>query len=330
MEIKDINLIHMDETKRDLGQVRDFSFDLAYGADENNFELKVNANNDLTKACKASHMIYIEGTEYGGRVDRVRSVTANNQIVYIGRTWHGIMEGKVLAPDEGEDYLEVSGDANQIIGDMIQRVRLGEIFRASERISNIAISGYKFDRYTKMYTGIKKMLRKNRAKLIVTFQNGYVELSAEPIVDYSKDDEFDSTQVEMIIEKAYRTVNHMICLGTGELKERQVIHLYIQKDGSVGYKPFYCGMDEIVEVFDYPNAESLEELEKKGTEALLEAAGDGELKMDLEATQKYDIGDIVGGKDITTGITVTKAIIKKIVSIKAEKISIQHEIKEEE
>lgn len=322
----DFDLIYMDETKRDQGQIRDFSFDLAYGSDENDFELTVNANNHV---CRESFMVYIEGTEYGGRIDKIRSVTANNQIVYIGRTWHGILEGKVLEPDVGADYLEVSGDANEIIGQMIQRTELGGMFTASRELSGISVSGYKFDRYTKMYTGLKKMLKKYGAKLIVTFKDGLVELSAAPIVDYSRDDEFDSDQVEMVIEKAYRTVNHMICLGAGELKDRDVIHLYIQRDGSVGDTIFYTGLDEITEIFDYPNAESLEELRKGGTDALIEAAGDGELKMDLDATQSYDIGDIVGGKDITTGITVKKAIIKKIVNVKAEKITIQHEIKEE-
>lgn len=322
----EFDLIYMDEKKRDLGQLREFSFDLAYGSNENDFELTVNSNNHK---CRASYMVYIEGTEYGGIIDRIRSVTANNQIVYIGRTWHGIMEGKVLEPNDGDDYLEVSGDANQIISEMVERTKLGGVFTASRELSGISISKYKFDRYTKMYTGLKKMLKKNGAKLIITFRDGYVELAAKPVVDYSQDDEFDSSQVEMVIEKAYRTVNHMVCLGSGELKERQVIHLYIQGNGQVGYTPFYTGLDEIVEVFDYPNAESIEELEKQGKAALLERAGDGELKMDLDATQNYDIGDIVGGNDLTTGITVKKAIIKKIVNIKAEKIAISHEIKEE-
>lgn len=322
----EFDLIYMDETRRDQGQLKDFSFDLAYGSDENNFELTVNTNNHV---CRPSYMVYIEGTEYGGRIDRIRSVTANNQIVYIGRTWHGILEGKVLSPDVGADYLEVSGDANEIIRQMIQRTELGGMFTASRELSGISISGYKFDRYTKMYTGLKKMLKKWGAKLIVTFKDGAVELSASPIVDYSQDDEFDSDQVEMVIEKAYKTVNHMICLGAGELKDRDVIHLFIQSDGKVGHSQFFTGLDEIVEVFDYPNAESIEELEKSGADALREAAGDGELKMDLDATQSYDIGDIVGGKDLTTGITIQKAIIKKIVNIKAEKITIQHEIKED-
>lgn len=320
------DLIYMDETKRDQGQLRNFAFDLAYGSDENDFELTVDANNHV---CGDSYMVYIEHTEYGGIIDRIRSVTANNKIVYIGRTWHGILEGKVLKPDEGADYLEVSGDANKIIEQMIQRAELGDIFTAARELSGISISGYKFDRYTKMYTGLKKMLRKWGSKLVVTFQDGYVELSAAPIIDYSQDDEFDSNQVEMVIEKAYKAVNHMICLGGGELKNRQVIQLYIQEDGSVGDTQFYTGLDEIEEIFDYPNAESLEELKKQGTSALIEAAGDGELKMELDASQIYDIGDIVGGKDLTTGIAVVKAITKKIVSIKDAGIAIQYEIREE-
>lgn len=324
--VREFDLTYMDSQKRDIGVLKDYSFDLAYGSDENNFELTVNKNNHV---CEPGFMVYIEGEEYGGRIDAIRVLTANNEVTYCGRTWHGIMEGKILEPDAGEDYLQVSGDANEVIGEMIRRTDLGAMFKASEELSGISISGYKFDRYTSAYTGIKKMLKKVGAKLIFHFEDGFVVLEAKHIVDYSQDDEFDSDQVEMTVLKVYRGVNHLICLGTGELAERQVVHLYIQEDGSVGRQQFFTGMDEITQVYDYPNVESEEELIKGGTENLLELAGDGELKMELNATQTYDIGDIVAGKDVTTGISVTKSIVKKIVNVKREQTTIQYEMKEE-
>ena len=58
-------------------------------------------------------------------------------------------------------------------------------------------------------------------------------------------------------------INHLICLGSGELSARQVIDLYVDANGNIGTTQHYFGTDEIVDIFDYPNAESLQELTDK-------------------------------------------------------------------
>ena len=319
------DLVYMDSNKRDQGILQDFSFDLAYGEDENDFELKVNAKDHV---CGVAYMPYIEGTEYGGRIDAIKSDTAAGTVTYIGRTWHGILEGKVITPDPGQDYYTVSGEANTIIGNVITRLGLTGLFTASGDDSGITVSSYKFDRYIKGYSGLKKMLKKAGAKLITTFENGMVTLSAEPITDYSQTDEFDSDQVAMVIKKIYQGTNHLICLGSGELSGRTVVDLYVEEDGTIGTTQYFFGMDEITDVLDYPNAESTEELTKKGVEQLTKAAGKGELSVKFDATQNFDIGDIIEAKDIVTGISVKETVSKKIVSIQSEEIKVSYNIKE--
>ena len=57
-------------------------------------------------------------------------------------------------------------------------------------------------------------------------------------------------------------VNHLICLGEGELKDRVVKHLYVQKDGSIGEEQYYTGIEEITETYDYNSTEAAELVEK--------------------------------------------------------------------
>lgn len=320
-----MDLIYATDEKEDVGVMQNFTFDLAFGVDENNFELTVNTNNHV---CKDGYILYIEGTEYGGIIDKIRVATASNQLVYGGRTWHGILESKIIEPDSGEDYLVCNGEANAMLASLIIRMGLSDLFKASSESSGLIINSYKMNRYVSGYLGIRKMLGTVNGKLKINFQDGFVILSAEPLVDYSQDDEFDSSQIDFDVTKNYRPTNHMICLGKGDLAERQVIHLYADKSGNISHTQSQFGMDEVTDVYENVNAESDEELENGGVEALKEAWNTDELQVDFDSTRSYDIDDIVGARENTTGIFIARPIAKKIVTIKDDVVTISHKVGE--
>ena len=87
-------------------------------------------------------------------------------------------------------------------------------------------------------------------------------------------------------------------------------------------------MEERTSTFDNANAESAEELEKGGIERLQEEWNEGKLQLDLDSTKSFDIGDIVGAKDLVTGTTMQKPIAKKIVTIDKNTIQITHKVGE--
>ena len=215
-----MDLIYTDENREDLGILFDYSFDLAFGSSENDFELKTSTSNHILKQ---GYYVYIDGTEYGGVVDDIKVKTESKELIYAGRTYHGILESKVIEPGANADYLNVSGEANKLLGQLIERLALTDLFKASTDISDFTISNYQFSRYVKGYTGIKQMLNSVGAKLHITFEDGYVVLSALPIVDYSKDDEFDTefsagpdtTYIfnnSILKTKRYNEVNYNECL----------------------------------------------------------------------------------------------------------------------
>lgn len=320
-----MDLIYMNEERKDLGVLHDFSLDLAFGTDENDFECKVAENNHC---CRGGYFLYIEGTEYGGIIDKVKVDTEQQEITYKGRTWHGILESKILEPDTGEDYLRVSGEANAILASMIERLGLGALFRASAADSEVNVN-YRMNRYIGGYNGIRKMLKASGAKLHISFEKGMVELSAVPLVDYSQNEQFDKDQIDFVITQNNSPVNHVICLGKGELAEREVIHVYADESGNISETQVFTGLKEVAVTYDYSNAESTDDLRQGGIDIIKEAWNSNEVSMDFDSNDTvYDIGDIVGARERITEIEVAADITKKIVTISGKSTTIQYKVGE--
>ena len=382
-----MDLIYTNAAKEDVGVMKDYTFDLAFGADENDFQCQIVRGNHC---CEAGFYLYNEGTEYGGIIDSVAVDTDADTVTYHGRTWHGILESKVIEPlkekDESTDgvivklegknlsyfsggsgafwstiseellaiinnlqigtytvsfkakltanenndntmlstdliglrlfqeenviqlhdafgsteintvktfekkftitpenigsfisirlygtgrdgvgatgsveisefqiesgtvateykpyksllneYLVLTGEANSVLQWLIDRMELSHLFVASTEASGITISSYKMNRYISGYKGIRKMLKASGAKLMIAFKGGMVELSAVPLVDYSEDEQFDTDQIAFAAKKNSNPINHVICLGKGDLAEREVIHVYADSDGNLSH-----------------------------------------------------------------------------------------------
>lgn len=69
-----------------------------------------------------------------------------------------------------------------------------------------------------------------------------VLVSAVKASNYSEELQYDGDDnINVTVRDYGRGINHLICLGAGELAERTVIHLYAQLDGSIGTKQYYKG-----------------------------------------------------------------------------------------
>ena len=305
-----MDLIFTNAKKVDQGVLSSHSFDLSYGAEENDFELTLGANET---ALESGASIYIEGTEYGGTVDGLMAVTNGETITYKGRTWHGILNSKVIQPDTGEDYLVVSGDASEVLSFLVARLGLSGLFLAANELSGVNIPGHRFPRYCKGYDGIRAMLAAYGAKLKIAWQNRSVVLSAEPIADYTKSP-VDGDIATLTVERHDKKVNHLICLGKGNLAAREVIHLYVDQFGRIGDVQYYFGLDEICDTYDYADSD---DLRSDGIAKLTELRNidKAEIVLSQAESQTYDIGDIVGATEYKSGISVAEKVTQKIVKI---------------
>lgn len=318
-----MDLIYTSKFREEQGVLFGYEMDLAFGADENDFECTVTTKNHV---CENGSLLFFEGTEYGGMVDSIESNTATDDVTYSGRTWHGIMNSKVLEPDSGKDYLVLNGEANKVLASLVQRMGLADLFSASDEDSGITINSYKMNRYILGYDGIMKMLAAVGAKLKIKFSDGVAVLSAHPIKDYTQDEEFDSDLVPFTAKKNFKSVNHLVCLGAGELSNRLVVHLYADEEGNISDKQTLTDLDEITSIFEYSQISDEAELIAEGTAKFKEFLASDEIVIDFDAdTDEYDVGDIIGAVDNITGLSAHATIKKKVLAIKNGQFSISLE-----
>ena len=83
-----MELTYTNHNRVEQGIIQDFSLDLAFGSDENNFEIKT-AENVMTQGC----FWYVPDTEYGGIIDEIEATTNDATIIYRGRSFQGILDG---------------------------------------------------------------------------------------------------------------------------------------------------------------------------------------------------------------------------------------------
>lgn len=322
-----MEVMYTDVNRLPQGSLEKYSVDLEFGGD-NDFELQMNIKNHcMTAGC----IWYVRDEEYGGIVDDVKVDTEKSKVYYSGRSWRGILEKKVIRPDAGKDYLTVSGDANDILALLIKRCDLVDLFAVPGISSGIQISNYQFPRYIDAYSGIVKMLSSVGAKLKIVYDDkeSCVNISVVQIEDLSEKYEYsDDYGMKIIIEKKTGGVNHLICLGAGELAARTVIDLYVNKTGEITEKQAYFGEYEIAETYDYGNSESATELKEKGIEHLKELKSSDSVSASFSKLD-VDIGDIVGGRNRATGIVLKEQVTQEIVKIKNGIETITYKVGEE-
>lgn len=146
-------------------------------------------------------------------------------------------------------------------------------------------------------------------------------------MDYSDAKELSQdSRLNFVFDEMKNGVNHLICLGKGELQDRQVIDLYVGLNGSIGTTQYYTGIKEVTDTYEDTSSES-DELGEKGREKLRELMNKTSFSMDVESLGiEVEIGDIVGGRDYVTGMYAAKPIAKKIYKVEGGKTSLEYEI----
>lgn len=302
----------------DLGSTSRFELDLSFGSSGNNFEF----SSGILGVGRGSY-VTIEGTEYGGVVDSLRSdvVSGRSKKTWSGRTWQGILYGKLLYPDGGQDHLSVSGEANAVLAQLVERVGLTSVFAVSAEDSGISVSKT-FERpAVDAYSGISSMLSEAGAVLVIRREDGVTRMWAEAARTFG---DVDSDAMDFSMTRAWRPVNHLMCAGEGELSERIVLHLYADESGRVSKTQTLFGIDEVAELYDYSNAD-LERLEEDGTKRLSEYQTQGDIEVDVRSGADMRVGDVVIGVDRDDGSAVQAIVNKKILSVRGGVASVSYE-----
>ena len=296
---------------RELGAIKDTNVMVDLNGDRT-FSVQI-ARSNWYEELTFSSMIYIIGTEYGGIIGEVLTDTTLDYVELKGLTWRGRMAKKIIQPPVGSDYKVVSGELHMVMKSLIEPEFDG-LFIVSQEDTGVIVSNHQFDRYCTLYDGLVKMLKSKGYRMQLSFRReqnepGYLYIEAVPIVDYSNRIELSrDCQLNYTMDDKRDGVNHLIVTGKGELQERNVLHLYVQKNGSIGKTQYYTGLQEIAEVYENTSTET-DELEETSREKLQELMNKKTFKMDVAALGiDVNIGDIVGGRDYLTGLYMAKPV----------------------
>lgn len=313
-----MDLIVTDATGKPVASHASYTLDLAFGSGENDFDLRVE-----DAALKAGSRIMIDGTEYGGIIDDtdVDVDGGLSTVTWHGRDWHGVLASKIIEPDRNNDYLTLSGTIPVIMRTLVSRAGLQGLFTVTDESADHKTT-CQFDRYVDLYSGLVKMLRASGLKLRLRNDGDKVAMSAMPVRTIG--DSIDSDLIDFTAKQAAHPINHLICLGKGELKDRTVIHWYADANGTFSHTQTLKGLDERTATYELSNAEA-DELEDKGRQKFQELRNTSTIDVDIPDGIDADVGDLVTGRDNNTGLVVTAEISKKIVKVSGGVLTVTYE-----
>lgn len=327
-------LIHATPEGWELGFLPDADLDLDLG-DTNDFELIVQLEESVKENLWYGYQIYIPGTEYGGLIEDMEVVTEENQIYLRGYTWRGLLTQKVVEPPAGQDYLTLNGELNTLLRELIGD-RFGSLFVVTDTDTGVTVNHWQVDRYVTLSDAIKKLLASKGYRLEIIYRQGEgleygaVHLQAVPVVDWSEELEYSQdNRINFRIRDCRDGINHLICLGEGELKDRLVVHLYVQEDGSIGKQPYYTGLAERIATYESTSEEDPAKLEESGREKLQDMKNYKSIEMTVDDVD-VEIGDIVGGRERITNTYLKKPVVQKILKLSGGRLTVDYKVEGDE
>lgn len=272
---------------------------------------------------------YIPETEFGGPLEMVKTDSGSKIIKYTGSTWRGLLAKKVLEPAAGAAYFTTAaGDANAILIQLIGDRFDGRI-RASTIAANIEIPAHQYSRYCTLLEGIEEICRENglRLALYADRVDNKVTCTASLVAAQVLDEVYgEDNRYKMTWTDDGTGINHLICLGRGELENRTVLHLYADASGTISTTQTITGFAEREEVYDYGSIEDDDDLEKEGRKHFRDLLSSKKLEV-IEIPAGYNIGDSVTGRK--DGFQITAPIDRIIVKLKNGVYSAEYRVKED-
>ncbi len=314
------DLVYTDPDGMELGVLTAYTLDMAWGIDENDFELKMG----LQPTLECGALVYYDGTEWGGVVDKVSIDETGDavEVTYSGRTWHGILASHILCPDSGQAYLSYDYDPHELVSIIIDNAQLGNIFELGWDEDLESISG-RFYRYMNAWDALKIELWRHGMRLdFKKVSGGSVVIQPLSATDYSG--EYYSDQFAFAVEKEMRPVNHLIALGSGELGSREVVHLFADEDGNIGTEQVFYGVMERTEVYETSASDASTDsstseddtLTGQATARLKELQGSGsDIDITVSETLGAHVGDLVAAHSVNASASVTGTVNKIVLNV---------------
>ena len=309
-----MELIVADSAGKTLFPLADFELDMDSGwgdGVDNTFDLIVrDASAPLPEA---AWRVYADGTEMGGRVQRFELKTGRSSSVlhWTGSTWSGVLAKRLLWPDAGQDYLTLSGDANAVLRQAIERLGLRSFFSVPDGDAGVAVS-YRCSRDTPdAWTNLRLAMRSAGLRLDARWIDGACRLQAAKVTDWRG--RVDSDLVDFDLSSDLLVTNHLKAAGKGELASREVVDVYADNKSNVGTAKAMAGVFELEEYYDANNSEG-DDLRDQAVSRLEDMQTEGNVKVTVGEGVSFGLGDVVEARHYSPNVTVSVEISSKVIS----------------
>ena len=322
-------LIHADSSLNEMAQVIEFdSFSASITTDrdgKNDWELTMPAGAWKKCPVETGHYIYIDGSEWGGPVERVRHISSEGQIKVSGTCWRGLLDRRVISPAPGNThYILEETEANGAIARLMDGWR-DDLFAVSGEDSGLLCSGSL--RYDPLLKYFDDMLGEAGGRLSAVFSGGKVLLSA--VLSRDMSDEVELSQeynARLKTDSSARVCNHIIALGRGEMLDRQVVELWLLPDGTVSSDPPEEDFPVSTLLYDYSAVESPEELKRSARSALLSHAGRNTMEISMTDRVGLELTDTAAVRDTLTGMTALLRVTGQELTINSSGLTLTHHL----
>lgn len=302
-----MNLVIADESNEPITMVSDFDIDAQYGNDSNEFTLDIYDEIEVDKF----YRWWVDGTSFGGIIKKLCPQQSGDisTVSFKGKTLQGILEAHIITPPSGSSHLSVSGDANEVLRQVIQAVGLSDFFSVPEEDSGIVISSYRFYRFIDAYTGLRMMATSNQARLKFDCVNNQFQIS---VVNRDLYGDIESEKMDFSVERDYLPINHLIGLGKGEGTSRAISHWYADFLGNLSQKQALFGEYENAKTYALTSEES-DSLSTKTKNKLKEYQDASEAKFNLPDAVSLDVDDVVVFSNARYGISAQTSVSSVIL-----------------
>ena len=198
----------------------------------------------------------------------------------------------------------------------------GGFFNVPGINSGCTVNNYKFPLYINLLDGIMGMLEEYGYRLSIhaekTAAGEPVQVTVEAVeMEMTAGTQNEDSPYTITVRNDRMGINHLICLGSGSLRHRDRIDLYIDQSGNVTETQYFTGFEERTAIYDYASVESHADLKSSGIKRLRELAStkkiEVNIKSDTDAGHRIEIGDNV--RAALRGDTVVTKVIQKVVKI---------------
>lgn len=257
-------------------------------------------------------IVYANGTEFGGEISGSEINIGNHTITYTGRTWRGTLSEYIIEPPSEQDYLTTSGN----LADSLRDLPLNPLVVVQD--TTYTGGTFQYNRYITVQEGATSLLKNAQSdlRMYLAFDEEYmiVRLFIAPATDKTAliemSQDYDD-KVKVTIKRDGNTPHHLICLGGGELAEREVVHLYADEDWTVSTTEISGAYP--VETYEYSGSESLLSDGVKHYAELIEQHTQIDVSVD---GLNLDLSDIIAARELITGDYVTAEITKIVYKCK--------------